>query len=132
MARIAIYEEDEFVRALLQEWLSEAGYCVLIPTLRDASLPAGESVDLVIVSVFMPKERGRQLIHSIREMHPLAPLLAVSGQFRPGLAPVGATADALGVQRIVAKPFGRQSLLDAVRAMIGLPQLDSSPLKCMS
>jgi DNA-binding response OmpR family regulator len=122
MSRIAIYEDDELVRTLLQEWLSEAGYVVVVPGAGDAACHSGEP-DLAIVSVFMPKERGYERIHTIRERHPCTLLLAISGQFRSGLPAIGPTAESLGVHRIIAKPCSRQDLLEAVRAMIEVPQL---------
>jgi hypothetical protein len=45
--------------------------------------------------------------------------IAISGQFRWGLCAAGATADALAVQRLIAKPLIRADLLAAVRDMIG-------------
>jgi hypothetical protein len=37
------------------------------------------------------------------------------------LAACGATAHALGVDQVIAKPLARTNLLEAVRAMIGVP-----------
>jgi hypothetical protein len=48
-------------------------------------------------------------------------VIAISGQFLSGLSAVGATAQMLGVQRVLAKPLSRGDLLEAVRAMIGPP-----------
>lgn len=119
MSEIVIYEENDLMRALLGEWLSEAGYRV-----RAAS-PGGEPLagktDLVIVSVYMPKHAGLQLVRSIQATHPGTPLIAISGQFRAGLSAVGPTAEALGVQQVIAKPLTSVALLAAVRAIIGPP-----------
>ncbi len=110
MTDIAIYEE---------EWLSEAGYRVSAdaPHLLERAVAA----DLVIVSVYMPKQAGVMLIRAIQSAHPGTPLIALSGQFRSGLSAAGATADALGVQQVIAKPLAREDLLHAVCAMIGPP-----------
>src|SRR5579872_943641 len=132
MSRIAIYEDDEHVRALLQEWLSEAGYRVEVPAGGHAPCDSGEPVDLAIVSVFMPKERGHERIRTIRERHPCSLLLAISGQFRSGLPPIGPMAETLGVHRIIAKPCSRQDLLQAVRAMIEGAATRNRPFTCLS
>ena len=105
------------MRALLKEWLSEAGYRVSAPAPREA--PPGLAADLVIASVYMPKHIGAQRVREIRATHPGAPVIAISGQFRSDLCDVGAAARALGVEQIIAKPLSRVSLLDSVRAMIG-------------
>jgi DNA-binding response OmpR family regulator len=120
MSDIVIYEENDLMRALLQEWLSDAGYRVR------AALP-GRIADfgkaaLVIVSVYMPKHSGPRLVREIQAAHPGTPLIAISGQFRAGLSTVGTTAQALGVQQVIAKPFTCTDLLAAVRAIIGAPR----------
>ena len=51
-----IYEEDYLTRTLLREWLSEAGYRVRGGTPSDPTRDRG--ADLVIASVYMPKDTG--------------------------------------------------------------------------
>jgi DNA-binding response OmpR family regulator len=119
MSDIVIYEDNDLMRALLQEWLSDAGYRVR------AAAPGRMGnlgkASLAIVSVYMPKHSGPQLVREIQAAHPGTPLIAISGQFRAGLSTVGATAQTLGVQRVIAKPFTCTDLLGAVRAIIGAP-----------
>jgi DNA-binding response OmpR family regulator len=117
MANIVVYEENDLMRALLQEWLSEAGYCVHAATLHDVE--NGRPTDLVIASVYMPKHAGAQLLREVQAAHPGAPVIAISGQFHSGLPANGGTAKALGVQQVIAKPLARADLLNAVRAVIG-------------
>jgi DNA-binding NtrC family response regulator len=117
MSGIVIYEEDDLMRALLQEWLRNAGYCVRESPPRGDERPGGAA--LVIVSVYMPKQAGARLVREIQGRHPGTPLIAISGQFRSGLCAFGSTAEALGVQQVIAKPLSRDDLLRAVRDMIG-------------
>lgn len=107
------------MRALLNEWLSEAGYRVstVAPRQTPPELPA----DLVIVSIYMPKHIGAQIVGKIRAAHPSVPAIAISGQFRSDLCDVGATARALGVEQVIAKPLSRAGLLDSIRAMMRRP-----------
>lgn len=107
------------MRDLLNEWLSEAGYRVREVTPRGAQ--RGDTEDLVIASVYMPKHAGAQLLRAVQAAHPGTPLIAISAQFRSGLSAVGTTAQMLGVQRVLAKPLTRGDLLEAVRAIIGEP-----------
>jgi DNA-binding response OmpR family regulator len=120
MKHIVIYEEDDLTRALLLEWLSEAGYSVCYGALCDAHRDS--SADLVIVSVFMPKHAGAQWVREVQEAHPGIPLIAISGQFRAGLSAGGATAQSLGVRQVIAKPLIHRDLLEAVQAIIGAPK----------
>jgi DNA-binding response OmpR family regulator len=119
MSGIAIYEENDLMRALLKEWLSEAGYRVCEGAPRGVACAGTE--DLVIASVYMPKCAGAQLMRDVQAAHPGTPVIAISGQFRSGLPAAGTTAQMLGVQRVLAKPLTRGDLLEAVRAMIGAP-----------
>ena len=119
MSNIVIYEDDGPMRALLQEWLGEAGYQAR--TAAEPVGPSAEDANLVIVSVYMPKHAGMQRVRDVRAAHPHAPLIAISSQFRSGLSTAGATAQLLGVDQVIAKPLARESLLDAVRDIIGPP-----------
>lgn len=117
MLDVVIYEEDQLTRSLMQEWLREAGYRVRVGTSCNAACDG--AADLIVASVYMPKQRGAQCLSAIRAAHPGRPMIAISGQFRPGLEAEGATARALGVQQVVAKPLMRDTLLKAVRAIVG-------------
>lgn len=113
---IVIYEGDFLTRTLLKEWLGEEGYQVRFGNLCDAGGDA--PCALVIVSIYMPKQHGAQFVRDIQAAHPGTPLIAISGQFRPGLAAAGATAQTLGVRQVVAKPLSRQELMESVRRII--------------
>ena len=112
---IVIYEEDYLTRALLQEWLGQAGYRVRVGRAHDARLD--HPADLVIVNVYMPKDAGARWVRDLQTAHPDTPIIAISGQFRSGLCAGGATARALGARQVIAKPLIRDDLLDAVRGI---------------
>jgi DNA-binding response OmpR family regulator len=128
MSNIVIYEEDDLMGALLEEWLRDAGYRV--HGVATHSAPAQGSADLVIVSLYMPKHAGARLAGEIRAAYPRTPLLAISAQFRSGLSTAGATAQTLGVAQVIAKPLARDALLATVRAMIGPPKNDTGRDEC--
>jgi DNA-binding response OmpR family regulator len=115
--RVAVYEEDDLMRALLTEWLRDAGYRVQGVEPHSVQPPA--EVDLVIASLYMPKHTGAKVVQEIQAAHPGIPVIALSGQFRCGLSSAGLTAQTLGAAQVIAKPLTRDALLGAVRAMIG-------------
>ena len=116
MGRIAIYEPDDLMLELLREWLTAAGY-----TVRD-SLDSDRPVsDLAIVSVERPKSESEVLIRELQREYPGTPIIALSSRARSGLCSNGAAAQALGVERLLAKPLRRHELLVAVDEAIGPP-----------
>jgi DNA-binding response OmpR family regulator len=116
MPTVLIYEPDDLMRELLEEWLTGAGYHVsaMVPC-----IPAPRvAVDLVIVSIERPKRDGVGTASVIRAAHPGAPIIAISAQFRAELSSAGTTARSLGVAQVMAKPLTRDALLAAVSAII--------------
>jgi len=119
MSSIVIIEEDKPMRALLAEWLSAEGYSVRVAAPGEAHGPGPDKADLVIVDVYMPRCEGTKRLCEVRAAHPEAPLIAMSGQFRAGLAGSCTAAEALGVRQVIAKPFSQSDLLAAVHEVIG-------------
>ena len=117
MAGIIIIEEDKLMRGLLMEWLSAEGYAVRAASPDDAQTRNG--ADLVIVDVYMPRHNGARRLRAVKAAYPETPLIAISGQFRPGLAGSCSAVKALGVQHALAKPFSRRELIAAVHSVIG-------------
>jgi DNA-binding response OmpR family regulator len=118
MTTIVIYEEDDLMRGLLEEWLRGAGYRVIV-TAHGA--PHYGEADLMIVSIYMPKHAGLRLINEVRATHPRTPVIAISAQFRAGLSTAGAIAQTLGVAQVIAKPLTRDALLGAVSTILSSP-----------
>ena len=70
MSKVAIFEEDYLMRALLQEWLCSAGYHVP-ETPLGRELPS--RANLVIVSISSPKHAGMHMLQEVQTAHPGTP-----------------------------------------------------------
>src|SRR2546423_13969469 len=114
---IVIIEEDKLMRELLVEWLSAEGYSVRAVAPGAPQVP--DKADLAIVSVYMPRHEGANRLRAVKAAYPETPLIAISGQFRPGLFGSCTAAATLGVRQVIAKPFTRRDLLAAVRSVGG-------------
>src|SRR5437016_13982568 len=77
MSGILVYEEDDLMRALIHEWLREAGYRVRALPARDAQ--PREAVDLVIASISSPRDAGAQRVREIKVTYPDTPPDRASG-----------------------------------------------------
>lgn len=102
---IAIHEDDDLIRELLERWLTEAGYSV-------RPVMTGESPRLVIADIPSPRAAPSR-IEALRAVY-AAPIIVLSGRFRRGLAASAETARRLGVKKVLPKPFSRGELLAAV------------------
>src|SRR5262245_15296421 len=115
---ILVVEPDELILGLLERWLGEAGYTVVVKALR--KLPAadddGDRPQLVIVDVPTP-HLGENIIKSLREAY-ASPILLISARLRRGLAASSDVAGQLGVSMVLPKPFTREELLSAVSESI--------------
>ena len=125
MSVIVVIEDDEQLRSLLVEWLTAEGHRVNV-TVADARRADGliatmPTADLLIVALIAPLSRGVERLRRARCAHPGAPIVATSAQLHPGVDAATAAAEALEVDRVVAKPFEREALLGVVRSLIGKP-----------
>jgi DNA-binding response OmpR family regulator len=116
MSAILIYEADDLMRGLLEEWLTGAGYRV--SAVAPCDPVPHVAADLVIANIDMPKHAGARTAGNIRAVHPGTPIIAISAQCRADLSTAGATARTLGVAQVMAKPLTRDALLAAVSAII--------------
>jgi CheY-like chemotaxis protein len=111
---IVIVEPDELIRELLERWLVEAGYQVVLVDQDHA--PAMVTPRLVITDVSDPACAGNT-IEALQAAY-AAPILASSARFRRGLAGSSEPARRLHVEKVLPKPFTRQQLLRAVREIL--------------
>jgi DNA-binding response OmpR family regulator len=118
--RILVVEPDDLILGLLERWLAEAGYIVVVETLqRLAQVVGGGKPQLVIIDV--PDPLGAEkIIESVREVH-ATPILLLSARLRRGTGSSTSVARQLGVRNVLPKPFTRDELLSAVGESIDGP-----------
>ena len=67
----------------------------------------------------MPRRDGVKTLETLRRDYPQLPVIAMSGHFRAGRGYTQEGAFASGARRVLAKPFTRCELIEAVRTLIG-------------
>jgi len=114
---IVIVEPDDLIRELVERWLGEAGYGVILSA-KDR-IPAMVKPQLVIADISNPGSAGAT-IGALRAAY-AAPILALSARFRRGLGGSSEAARRLQVGKVLPKPFTREELLAAVRETVAGP-----------
>ena len=78
---ILVADDEESIRVLLHHWLTKAGHTVTsVGTGREAvEAMQKKKFSLVITDVLMPDGDGLDLIAKLRQAHPAARILAISG-----------------------------------------------------
>jgi two-component system response regulator CpxR len=116
--RILVVEPNDLILSLLERWLGEAGYTVVVGTSQSLAPAVGEEgePELVIIDVPTPRS-AEKTVKSVREVH-ASPILLLSARFRRGTGPSISVARQLGVRNVLPKPFTRRELLSAVSESI--------------
>lgn len=110
---ILVVDDEQFFRSAVMAILRKSGFHTI--EARDG-LEAyeivqaiGDSIDLLLTDLLMPRMDGLSLIKSVRELHPKMPVLLMTGS-RLENRPVS--------YAVLNKPIGREALLQAVRSAI--------------
>jgi len=113
---ILVVEDDESIRSLLREWVSQAGYEVLEADNGNSGLEVyrsnKESIQLVLTDIGMPKLGGARLFREIRKINSNVPVLFCTGFIEEER---GAELMKAGASGIIQKPFRPSDILTSIR-----------------
>jgi CheY-like chemotaxis protein len=116
--RILFIEDDQPIRSLVFEHLTEEGYRpILAASLVEArELIAAESPDMILLDLMLPSESGWDFLRSRRSSAALAgiPVLVISAAPRAQLL----EAKHLGADAFLSKPFDLDVLTAMIRGLI--------------
>lgn len=112
-ARVLVVEDEPLLRDLVLRVLSSAGVTTLsagsVAEAEAVAVACGEPIDVVLTDVVLAEGRGPMVFEAVRQRHPGARALYMSGyEFR----------DDLSGAATIAKPFLPQALLRAVRDVL--------------
>jgi two-component system chemotaxis response regulator CheY len=117
MDRILIIDDDDLMLAVLGEILELGGYEVAMANSGERGLELFNSLSpaLVITDLIMPHTDGVHVIAEVRRRSPDVSIIAISGTPRIDTMGEAVHADA---NRIIAKPFDQDEILDAVAELL--------------
>ena len=124
--RIVVVEDEDGLRRLVVEILSNAGYSVRSAAGGDAALQMlleeGSEPDVLLTDVVMPHMSGRTLAHRVRQRRPEVRVLLMSGHDDPRRRSSDeGVAGLTGPERdfpILEKPFTEETLLARIRDLL--------------
>ncbi|MCK4728855.1 MAG: response regulator [Desulfobacterales bacterium] len=120
MARILVIDDDDQIRAMLQQVLQREGYEVIEaadgkPGMR---LFRERGAELIITDIIMPEKEGLETIMELRRDFPSVKIIAMSGGGHVSPKEYLYLAKKLGAQHTLCKPFTRQEILRAIRDVL--------------
>jgi PAS domain S-box-containing protein len=114
---VLVVEDDNAVRLIVTEVLSELGYGVIEATNADTALPvlhSDEAIDLLITDVGLPGMNGRQLAEVARDSRPGIKILFVTGYAQNAAVRSGFLDEGMDM---LTKPFAMDTLAMKVRGI---------------
>ncbi len=117
MTHIMVIDDDEQIRELLRAMLEREGYEVVTASngAEGIRLHGERSADLIITDILMPVKEGISTIHELTSKFPEVKIVAITGGGPNGpLSHYLGMASQIGAHRVIAKPFARRQILQAI------------------
>ncbi len=120
-ATILLVEDEELLRAGVQEVLEIQGYKVITAPDGEQALAclAAQTIDLIITDLVMPKMDGVDFVKQLRTIKPDLPVIVVSGSTRNIMQRYGIDSIQVpGANASLPKPFKSVDLIEQVRGLL--------------
>jgi DNA-binding response OmpR family regulator len=120
-ATILLVDDEELLRAGVQEMLELEGYAVVSAPNGQQALVcmAEQAIDLVITDLVMPKMDGVDFVQQLRKIRPDVPVIVVSGSTRNIMERYGIdTIQVPGADASLPKPFKGVDLVAQIRELL--------------
>lgn len=120
-ATILLVDDEELLRAGVQEMLEMGGYVVLTAPNGQQAMACltDQAIDLVITDLVMPKMDGIDFVQQVRKIRPDVPVIVVSGSTRNIMQRYGIdTIQVPGADASLSKPFKGVDLMAQIRELL--------------
>ncbi len=131
MTRVIIIDDEEDIRSVLKEVFLRAGFDVAVASdgNEGLNLIRETGADLVITDIIMPGSDGVETAYDIRMEFPNTKIIVMSGggntgplEYEPAAISTSAylaSAEAVGADMTITKPFDRKELIEAATELTG-------------
>ncbi len=120
MATILVTDDEALVRLTIRKMLEKEGHLVLeaCDGKQAEAIAAEVKIDLLITDIIMPEKEGIETIMAIRKTQSELPILAISGGGRSANLDYLVTAELLGANATLSKPFSKDTLIHTVNTLL--------------
>ncbi|EOS74626.1 MAG: response regulator [Dorea sp.] len=119
MAKIMLVDDAAFMRMMLKNTLSQAGYTDLIEAedgVKAVEAYTAEKPDLVFMDITMPNKDGLETLKEIKAMDPGATIVMCSAM---GQETMVMDSIKSGAKDFIVKPFKPERVLSTVKKILG-------------
>ena len=119
MAKILLVDDAAFMRMMLKNTLTQAGYTDLIEAedgVKAVEAYTAEKPDLVFMDITMPNKDGLETLKEIKAMDPGATIVMCSAM---GQETMVMDSIKSGAKDFIVKPFQAERVLEAVKKVVG-------------
>lgn len=123
---ILIADDDAKLRAIMAQWLNDAGFTVLEVSDGDEAIKCCEFLQLkaIVTDMIMLGKDGVEVIQTIKGEYPNIKIIAISGFPKTGNL---ASTQSLGADAIFEKPIDRNDFVNTVISLTRSHQQTASP-----
>jgi DNA-binding response OmpR family regulator len=120
LARILIIDDDETYRSLLKNRFEREGFETELAPEGNTGIKLFKqgNFDLVITDLIMPDKEGVETITELRRDYPQVKIIAMSGGGISAAESLLNTAQKLGANRVIVKPFEWDDMLHLARELL--------------
>ena len=123
MARLLVIDDEKLARLTLRKILERAGHEAVEAShgSEGIAMYRAQPFDAVITDIIMPDKEGVETIIELKRDFPQVRLIAISGGGRTRNLDFLKLAMQYGAEKILAKPFSQDDLVDAVESLLANP-----------
>ena len=121
LARVLVIDDEELARFTVREILESFGHHVIEASDGVKGIKAYQEnhVDLIITDIIMPEKEGVEMIIELKRDEPNLNIIAISGGGRTRNLDFLELAGEYGADKVLAKPFSADQLMECVNSLLG-------------
>ncbi len=129
--KVLFIDDEEDLCEVIKDGLEKQGFSVQVASSARqgrelmATIDAVDAIDIVVSDIRMPEESGLDFLKSVRLARNLVPFILVSGHMEID----NQTAQKLGADAAIAKPFKIASLAEKIRSVLKNRELFAAATK---